>query len=123
MIIAILTKIVGCGLGAKICHYENIQSLRIGIGMISRGEVALIVASKGMAVGLMNPDFFGPIIIMVVLTTVVTPVLLKFAFADRANDPDVYTESDLVDDYSETEELEKKSHQIFGESKKESRAS
>ena len=60
---------------------------------------------------------------MVVLTTVVTPVLLKFAFADRANDPDVYTESDLVDDYSETEELEKKSHQIFGESKKESRAS
>ena len=111
------------GLGAKICHYENIQSLRIGIGMISRGEVALIVASKGMAVGLMNPDFFGPIIIMVVLTTVVTPVLLKFAFADRANDPDVYTESDLVDDYSETEELEKKSHQIFGESKKESRAS
>lgn len=115
MVIAILTKIVGCGLGAKLCHYENIQSLRIGIGMISRGEVALIVASKGMAVGLMNEDFFGPIIIMVVLTTVVTPVLLKFAFADRANDPDVYTESDLVEDYRETEELEKMSQRIFSD--------
>ena len=46
-IVAVLTKVVGCGFGAKICHYKNYQAKRIGIGMISRGEVALIVASKG----------------------------------------------------------------------------
>ena len=50
-IVAVLTKVVGCGFGAKICHYKNYQAKRIGIGMISRGEVALIVASKGAALG------------------------------------------------------------------------
>ena len=48
-VIAILTKIVGCGLGAKLCGYENYQCKQIGVGMISRGQVALIVASKGKA--------------------------------------------------------------------------
>ena len=112
-IIAILSKIVGCGLGAKMCKYANIQSLRIGIGMISRGEVALIVATKGMAVGLMKEEFFGPIIIMVVLTTVVTPILLKLAFKDRENDPDVYTSSDLVRDYEQIGENEKLVKQVL----------
>ena len=51
-VVAVLTKIVGCGLGAKICGYKNYQAKRIGVGMISRGEVALIVASKGSALGL-----------------------------------------------------------------------
>lgn len=118
LVIAVLTKIIGCGIGAKLCHYENVQSMRIGIGMISRGEVALIVASKGMAVGLMKEAFFGPIIIMVVATTVVTPVLLKVVFKDRVNDPDVYTKSDLVEDYGETEEYEKRSQQLLSEGEK-----
>lgn len=115
LIIAVLTKIVGCAVGAKLCHYENIQSMRIGVGMISRGEVALIVATKGMSVGLMVANFFGPIIIMVVATTVVTPILLKVVFANRANDPDVYTESDLIEDYEETEAYEKRSQQLLSE--------
>ena len=62
-IVAVLTKVVGCGFGAKICHYKNYQAKRIGIGMISRGEVALIVASKGAALGLLGSAFLGPIII------------------------------------------------------------
>lgn len=118
LILAILTKIVGCGIGAKLCKYENIQSLRIGIGMISRGEVALIVASKGMKVGLMKEEFFGPIIIMVVLTTVVTPIFLKFAFKDRAQDPDIYTESELVDDYQVIEENEKVAQAVLARKKR-----
>lgn len=56
-IVAVLTKVVGCGFGAKICHYKNYQAKRIGIGMISRGEVALIVASKGAALGLLGSAF------------------------------------------------------------------
>ena len=74
LVIAVLTKIIGCGLGAKICKFSNKDSLRIGIGMISRGEVALIVASKGEAVGLMNDKYFGPIVITVVVTTIITPI-------------------------------------------------
>lgn len=79
-VIAILTKVVGCGLGAKICGYSNREAVQIGVGMISRGEVALIVASKGQSIGLMSSALLGPIIIVVVITTVVSPVLLKLAF-------------------------------------------
>lgn len=82
-LVAVLTKVIGCGLGAKICKYSNKESLQIGVGMISRGEVALIVANKGEAVGLMSDKFFAPIVIMVVLTTIITPVLLKLVFKDK----------------------------------------
>ena len=82
-IVAILTKIIGCGIGAKLCKYTNKESLQIGSGMVSRGEVALIVASKGIAVGLMTNSLLPPLVICVVITTVITPVLLKVAFAER----------------------------------------
>lgn len=84
VIVALITKILGCGLGAKLCKFSNKNSIRIGIGMISRGEVALIVANKGEALGLMNPDFFGPIVIMVVFTTIITPILLKLAYKTKS---------------------------------------
>lgn len=85
VIIAIITKILGCGLGAKICRYTNKEAVQIGTGMVSRGEVALIVASKGAAFGLMGSVFFGPIVIMVVVTTIITPVLLKLVFSKNSN--------------------------------------
>ncbi len=80
VIVAILTKVIGCGVGAKMCGYQNYQSMRIGVGMVSRGEVALIVASKGAALGLLGSNFIGPIIVAVVITTVITPILLKVVF-------------------------------------------
>lgn len=80
-IVAVLSKIVGCGLGAKICGYKNYQVKRIGVGMISRGEVALIVASKGSTMGLISAEFLGPVVVAVVLTTIITPILLKIVFA------------------------------------------
>lgn len=83
LVAAILSKVIGCGLGAKICKYSNKDSLRIGVGMISRGEVALIVASKGSAVGLMKDEYFAPIVIVVVVTTIVTPILLKFVYKSK----------------------------------------
>lgn len=86
LVVAILTKIVGCGLGAKICKFSTKDSARIGIGMISRGEVALIIASKGETVGLMNPTYFAPIIIVVVITTIITPILLKLAYKSKKGD-------------------------------------
>ncbi|MBE6845602.1 MAG: cation:proton antiporter [Ruminococcus sp.] len=83
LVVAILSKIVGCGLGAKLCRFSNKDSIRIGMGMVSRGEVALIVASKGAAVGLMKDEYFAPIVIVVVVTTIITPILLKFAYKSK----------------------------------------
>ena len=68
LIVAVLTKIVGCGVGAKLCKFTNEESIQIGVGMVSRGEVALIVASKGARVALLDSLFFGPVVIMVVFT-------------------------------------------------------
>lgn len=77
LIIAILTKVLGCGLGAKLFKFTNHEALAVGVGMISRGEVALIVAQKGAAAGLINTDLFPTIVLVVVVTTLVTPILLK----------------------------------------------
>lgn len=86
VVVAILTKVVGCGLGAKLCRYKNYQAMRIGVGMISRGEVALIVASKGAALGLLGSSFLGPVVLVVVITTIITPIILKPVFK-RGPDP------------------------------------
>lgn len=79
-IVALISKIIGCMLGVKLFRYSNKESFQVGVGMVSRGEVALIVASKGIGAGIISETILGPIVIVVVLTTVITPVLLKFAF-------------------------------------------
>lgn len=83
LVIAILTKVVGCGVGAKFMGYTTKESLQIGIGMISRGEVALIVANKGESLGLISDTLYAPIVVTVVITTIITPILLKLAFKDK----------------------------------------
>lgn len=79
-VVAVLTKIVGCGLGAKLCRFTGRESLQIGVGMVSRGEVALIVANKGFALKMMSPVFLGPVVLTVILTTILTPILLKIIY-------------------------------------------
>ena len=98
-IVAILTKVIGCGLGAKLCGYKNYQSIRIGVGMISRGEVALIVASKGQQLGLLGSNFLGPVVIVVVITTIITPILLKPVFRLGPTHP--FNEAKLAENYEE----------------------
>lgn len=83
VVMAIASKIIGCGLGAKLCHYSDQEALQVGVGMVSRGEVALIVASKGVAIGLMGTTFFAPVVVMVVVTTILTPILLKIVFTSK----------------------------------------
>ena len=103
--VAVLTKWIGCGLGAKLCGLKGHQCEQIGVGMVCRGEVALIVANKGSALGLMPEVFFGPVIIMVVATTILTPILLKFAYRKSDAYEDMQ-ESALVDRYDEVEQLD-----------------
>ena len=83
LIIALLSKMIGCGLGAKLCHFNRQESLAIGIGMISRGEVALIVAQKGMQVGLIDTSILPAIVLMVIVTTIVSPILLEMSLRNR----------------------------------------
>jgi Kef-type K+ transport system membrane component KefB len=83
-VVALISKVVGCGIGAKLCKFSTKESVQIGVGMISRGEVALIIANKGAAMGLIDTEkYFGPVVIMVVVTTVITPILLKLVFKDK----------------------------------------
>lgn len=84
LIVAILSKVIGCGIGAKICKFDNKDALSIGIGMVSRGEVALIVAQKGANCGLLESNMFPAIVFMVIVTTLITPVLLKLILADKS---------------------------------------
>ena len=98
---SVVSKILGCGLGSKLCGYSNQDSLRIGVGMISRGEVALIVANNGIAAGLMKDEFFGPAVLMVIATTILTPILLKVVYHGKEKDYSDLQESDLVNRYED----------------------
>lgn len=80
-IIAILTKLIGCGFGARVTGFSTSSSLIIGAGMISRGEVALILAASGLASGLLPQQYFTSVILVVIVTTLVTPPLLKLLFS------------------------------------------
>jgi Kef-type K+ transport system membrane component KefB len=107
-LVAALSKVLGCGAGAKLCGYETDESLQIGIGMITRGEVSLVIASKGNELGILDSSLFSPIIIMVVSTAILSPILLKVALGrqkDRAKYYDL-VESPLVDRYQETEQFD-----------------
>lgn len=102
-LVAIVSKVVGCGLGAKLCRYSNQDALRIGVGMISRGEVALIVANNGISAGLMKDEFFGPVVLMVIATTILTPILLKIVYKGKEKDYSDLEESALVNAYEDAE--------------------
>ncbi|HOL85589.1 MAG TPA: cation:proton antiporter [Thermoclostridium caenicola] len=83
IVVAVISKIVGCGVGARLSGCDGRDSLRVGIGMVSRGEVALIVANKGLALGLMPEVFVAPLVVTVVVTTIITPILLKIVYQNK----------------------------------------
>ena len=80
VIIAVTTKLFGCGLPAMYFLKSKQKGLRVGIGMISRGEVGLIVAGVGITAGILTSEVYSTIIIMVVVTTIITPIWLKIEY-------------------------------------------
>lgn len=115
VLVAVLTKVVGCGIGAKLCKYSNQDCMRIGTGMISRGEVALIVAAKGNALGLMAPELLGPVVIVVVITTIISPILLKLTFREKkgAVQEHDYVETELIKQVQSFEDEERQEKSRF----------
>ena len=82
-IAAILTKIIGCGGGALLTGFNRMDSLRLGIGMVSRGEVGLIVASFAVSQGLLSHENFSIVIFMVIIATLVTPPMLRAVYSNN----------------------------------------
>ncbi len=81
VLVAMLSKIVGCGLMAKICRFSWGDSLKIGVGMMTRGEVALIVAQKCLSVGMITSEYFTAVILLIIVSSVLTPIVLKLLFS------------------------------------------
>ncbi len=86
--VAIITKLAGCGLPAMIFLKNKNKAMKVGIGMISRGEVGLIVAGVGVSSGVLNNDIYTTVIIMVASTTIITPIWLKIAYRKHSQEPD-----------------------------------
>ena len=87
VVVAVTTKLFGCGLPAMYFLKSKQKGLRVGIGMISRGEVGLIVAGVGITAGILTSEVYSTIIIMVVVTTIITPIWLKIEYRkEQKND-------------------------------------
>jgi Kef-type K+ transport system membrane component KefB len=82
-VIAVIGKIIGCGAAARMFKMSRSESVQIGVGMISRGEVAIITANIGLQAKIISEEVFIPTIIVVLLTTIITPILLKLAFTHK----------------------------------------
>jgi len=86
--VALLCKIIGCGLMAKACRFSWNDSLKIGVGMMTRGEVALIVSQKGLSVGLMDSTYFTAVILLIIVSSIATPIILKLLYSkDKEVEP------------------------------------
>lgn len=81
VVIALLCKIIGCSLVARACRFKWNDSLKIGVGMMTRGEVALIVAQKGLSCGIITSAYFTPVILLILISSVITPIILKLLYA------------------------------------------
>ena len=90
--VALVCKVIGCGLMAKACHFSGGDSLKIGVGMMTRGEVALIVSQKGLAIGLIPAEYFAAVIMLIIVSSVVTPILLKLLYKRSQKGGDVSDE-------------------------------
>ena len=84
-VVAIVSKVVGCGLGARLARFSPRESFQVGVGMVARGEVSFIVAAKAIAVGYVSSAMYPSVIVVVLVTVFITPLLLKAAFADKRN--------------------------------------
>ena len=81
VLVGLISKIIGCGLMAKLCKFNGNDSLKIGVGMMTRGEVALIVSQKGLSVGLLESVYFTSVILLIIVSSIATPIILKLLYS------------------------------------------
>lgn len=83
VLVALICKIVGCGLTAKLFKFSNKDALKVGVGMMTRGEVALIVAQKGLSVGLLEAKYFTSVILLILCSSIATPLIMKALYKNE----------------------------------------
>ncbi len=86
VIVALLTKVIGCGLTAAVCRFKPIDCLKIGAGMMTRGEVALIITNKGLNLGIIDSSYFTAVILLIIISSISVPIILKILYT-KAPDP------------------------------------
>lgn len=111
LVVSVISKLVGCGLGAKLCRFSGRESVQVGVGMVCRGEVALIVANRGLSLGVLSATMMTPVIITVIGGTILTPVLLKLVF--RSEKTPQAQQTRLADHYDKMDQLDIVSEQLL----------
>ncbi len=86
VIVAMISKVIGCGLVAKACKFKWMDCLKIGVGMMTRGEVALIITNKGLNMGIIDSSYFTAVILLIIVSSISVPILLKLLYT-KAPDP------------------------------------
>ena len=89
--VGLISKIIGCGLMARLCRFKGKDALKIGVGMMTRGEVALIVAQKGLSMNLIDPVYFTAVILLIIVSSILTPIVLKFLYSRDKEENGVQT--------------------------------
>lgn len=84
--VALLTKVIGCGLMSRVCGIRGIDCIKVGAGMMTRGEVALIITQKGLALGIIDSSYFTAVILLIIISSILVPILLKYLYT-KAPDP------------------------------------
>lgn len=81
VIVGLITKIIGCGLMSRVLGFRGLDAVKIGVGMMTRGEVALIVAQKGLQVGMIESRYFTAVIFLILVSSITTPIVLKLLYS------------------------------------------
>lgn len=81
VLVGLISKIIGCGLMSRVCGFKGKDALKIGVGMMTRGEVALIVSKKGLEVEMLESKYFTSVILLIIVSSILTPILLKMLYA------------------------------------------
>lgn len=91
VLVALLSKIIGCGAVAKVCRFKWKDCLKIGVGMMTRGEVALIITNKGLDMGIIDDTFSTAVILLIIVSSIATPMLLKYLFTHEKEKQEIQT--------------------------------
>ena len=83
VLVALVSKIVSCGAMSRLCGFKGKDCLKIGVGMMTRGEVALIVAQRGLTEGMISSSYFTSVILLIIVSSVLTPILLKLLYSGK----------------------------------------
>lgn len=79
--VALVSKIIGCGAMSRLCGFRGRETLKVGVGMMTRGEVALIVAQRGLTEGMIGSQYFTSVILLIIVSSILTPIILKLLYA------------------------------------------